>query len=107
MAVKGIIRSMSLSLQEVEHIAKLAKLEFTDAEKEKFTHQLNQILEYVEQMNKLDTSRVEPLSHVIELSNVFRADAVKQGVSTEEALKNAPSKTEEFFKVPKVINEKS
>jgi aspartyl-tRNA(Asn)/glutamyl-tRNA(Gln) amidotransferase subunit C len=58
-------------------------------------------------MNKLDTSHVEPLSHVIELSNVFRSDEVKQGVSTEEALKNAPSKTEEFFKVPKVINEKS
>ena len=98
---------MAIAIKDVEHIAKLAKLEFTDAEKEKFTHQMNQILEYVEQMNKLDTSRVEPLSHVIELSNVFRADEVKQGVSTEEALKNAPSKTEEFFKVPKVINEKS
>ena len=98
---------MAVTIKDVEHIAKLAKLEFTDAEKEKFTHQMNQILEYVEQMNKLDTSRVEPLSHVIELSNVFRADEVKQGVSTEEALKNAPSKTEEFFKVPKVINEKS
>jgi len=98
---------MAITIKDVEHIAKLAKLEFTDAEKEKFTHQLNQILEYVEQMNKLDTSRVEPLSHVIELSNVFRIDEVKQGVSTEEALKNAPSKTEEFFKVPKVINEKS
>jgi aspartyl-tRNA(Asn)/glutamyl-tRNA(Gln) amidotransferase subunit C len=98
---------MAVTIKEVEHIAKLAKLEFTEAEKEKFTHQLNQILEYVEQMNKLDTSHVEPLSHVIELSNVFRADEVKQGVSTEEALKNAPSKTEEFFKVPKVINEKS
>ena len=98
---------MAITIKDVEHIAKLAKLEFTDAEKEKFTHQLNQILEYMEQMNKLDTSRVEPLSHVIELSNVFRIDEVKQGVSTEEALKNAPSKTEEFFKVPKVINEKS
>jgi aspartyl-tRNA(Asn)/glutamyl-tRNA(Gln) amidotransferase subunit C len=98
---------MAITMKDVEHIAQLAKLEFTDAEKEKFTHQLNQILEYVEQMNKLDTSHVEPLSHVIELSNVFRVDEVKQGVSTEEALKNAPSKTEEFFKVPKVINEKS
>jgi len=98
---------MAVTIKDVEHIAQLAKLEFTDAEKEKFTHQMNQILEYVEQMNKLDTSRIEPLSHVIELSNVFRADEVKQGVSTEEALKNAPSKTEEFFKVPKVINEKS
>jgi aspartyl-tRNA(Asn)/glutamyl-tRNA(Gln) amidotransferase subunit C len=98
---------MAVTIKDVEHIAKLAKLEFTDAEKEKFTHQLNQILEYVEQLNTLDTDNVEPLSHVIELRNVFRADEVKQGVSTEEALKNAPSKTDQFFKVPKVIGEKS
>jgi aspartyl-tRNA(Asn)/glutamyl-tRNA(Gln) amidotransferase subunit C len=98
---------MAVTLKDVEHIAKLAKLEFTDVEKEKFTHQLNQILEYVEQMNKLDTSQVEPLSHVIELNNVFRDDEMKQSISTDEALKNAPLKTEKFFKVPKVINEKS
>jgi aspartyl-tRNA(Asn)/glutamyl-tRNA(Gln) amidotransferase subunit C len=97
---------MSVTIKDVEHIAKLANLEFTDAEKEKFTYQLNKILEYMEQMNGLDTSSVEPLSHVVELSNVFRADEVKQSISTEEALKNAPSKTEIFFKVPKVINEK-
>jgi aspartyl-tRNA(Asn)/glutamyl-tRNA(Gln) amidotransferase subunit C len=98
---------MAITIQDVEHIAKLAKLEFTDAEKEKFTHQLNQILEYMDQLNSLDTSTVEPLSHVIELSNVFRKDEVKSGVSTEEALKNAPEKNEQFFKVPKVIGEKS
>jgi aspartyl-tRNA(Asn)/glutamyl-tRNA(Gln) amidotransferase subunit C len=94
---------MAITIQDVEHIAKLAKLEFTDAEKEKFTHQLNQILEYMDQLNTLDTSTVEPLSHVIELSNVFRKDEVKSGVPTEEALKNAPAKNEKFFKVPKVI----
>jgi aspartyl-tRNA(Asn)/glutamyl-tRNA(Gln) amidotransferase subunit C len=98
---------MAVTLNDVEHIAKLAKLEFTDEEKEKFTHQLNQILKYMDHMNKLDTSTVEPLLHVIELSNVFRADEVKESISTEEALKNAPSKTEQFFKVPKVIGEKS
>ena len=98
---------MAVTIKDVEHIAKLAKLEFTEAEKEKFTHQMNQILEYMEQLNKLETSDIEPLSHVIELSNVFRQDVVKPGVSTEEALKNAPAKTEEFFKVPKVISEKS
>ena len=98
---------MAITIKDVEHIAKLAKLEFTDAEKEKFTQQMNQILEYMEQLNSLDTSNVEPLSHVIELSNVFRADEAKPGVSTEEALKNAPAKDEQFFKVPKVIGEKS
>ena len=98
---------MAITIQDVEHIAKLAKLEFTDAEKEKFTHQMNQILEYMEQLNRLDTGTVEPLSHVIELSNVFRTDEVKPGVSTEDALRNAPAKNEQFFKVPKVIGEKS
>ncbi|MEW6060517.1 MAG: Asp-tRNA(Asn)/Glu-tRNA(Gln) amidotransferase subunit GatC [Bacteroidota bacterium] len=94
---------MSVTIQEVEHIAKLAKLEFTDEEKEKFTHQLNQILHHMEKLNELDTSTVEPLSHVIELQNVFREDSVKPSISTEEALKNAPDKTDEYFKVPKVI----
>ncbi len=94
---------MSVTLKDVEHIAKLARLEFTEGEKEKFTHQLNDILTYVGQLNKLDTTNVEPLSHVIELSNVFRNDASKPSIPQEEALKNAPSKNEKFFKVPKVI----
>jgi aspartyl-tRNA(Asn)/glutamyl-tRNA(Gln) amidotransferase subunit C len=98
---------MAVTIKDVEHIAALAKLEFTEAEKEKFTHQMNQILDYMNKLNSLDTSAVEPLSHVIELSNVFREDEVKPGVSTEEALRNAPEKNEQFFKVPKVISEKS
>jgi aspartyl-tRNA(Asn)/glutamyl-tRNA(Gln) amidotransferase subunit C len=98
---------MSVTIKDVEHIANLAKLEFTDAEKEKLTHQMNQILEYMGQLNSLDTGAVEPLSHVIELNNVFRPDEVKPGVSTEEALQNAPDKNDQFFKVPKVIGEKS
>lgn len=98
---------MAVTIKDVEHIAKLAKLEFTEAEKEKFTHQMNQILAYMEKLNSLDTSNIEPLAHVIELSNVFRADEVKPGVSTEDALKNAPAKNEQFFKVPKVLGDKS
>lgn len=97
---------MSVTIKDVEHIATLARLEFTEEEKQKFTHQLNEILAYVEQLNKLDTSKVEPLSHVIELDNVFREDVVKPGLTPEEALKNAPAKTDRFFKVPKVIGEK-
>jgi aspartyl-tRNA(Asn)/glutamyl-tRNA(Gln) amidotransferase subunit C len=98
---------MAITIKDVEHIAELAKLEFTEVEKEKFTQQMNKILEYMEQLNTLDTSNVEPLSHVIELSNVFRVDEVKPGVSTEDALKNAPAKNEQFFKVQKVIGDKS
>jgi aspartyl-tRNA(Asn)/glutamyl-tRNA(Gln) amidotransferase subunit C len=98
---------MAVTIKDVEHIAELAKLEFSAEEKEMLTLQMNRILEYMEKLNTLDTSAVEPLSHVLELTNVFRTDEVKAGVSTEEALKNAPSRTEQFFKVPKVIGEKS
>ncbi|MBI3193668.1 MAG: Asp-tRNA(Asn)/Glu-tRNA(Gln) amidotransferase subunit GatC [Ignavibacteriae bacterium] len=94
---------MSVTIKEVEHVANLARLEFTDDEKETFTHQLNDILSYMEKLNELDTSNVEPLSHVIELQNVFRDDTVKQSPPRDEMLKNAPSKNEKFFKVPKVI----
>lgn len=94
---------MSVTVKDVEHIAKLAKLEFSDAEKERFTHQFNDILKYVEQLNSVDTTGVEPLAQVIELQNVFRDDVVKPSTPADEALKNAPAATEEYFKVPKVI----
>lgn len=97
---------MSVTLKDVEHIAGLARLELSDEEKEKFTHQLNQILTYVEKLNELDTTNVEPLSHVIELKNRFREDRVEPGLTPEEALRNAPSRTDKYFKVPKVIGEK-
>ena len=94
---------MSVTITDVEHIAELARLEFTQEEKEKLTHQMNQILAYVETLNEIDTSNVEPLSHVIELSNVFREDIVRSSYSRGEMLKNASHHTEEFFKVPTVL----
>ncbi len=96
---------MSVTKKDVEYIATLARLRFKDEELENFTHQLNDILKYVEKLNELDTANVEPLSHPVEGSNVFRNDEFKPSIPTEEALKNAPSGTEEFFKVPKVINQ--
>jgi aspartyl-tRNA(Asn)/glutamyl-tRNA(Gln) amidotransferase subunit C len=97
---------MAVTLKDVEHIARLARLEFSDAEKETFTHQLNAILAYVEQLNRLDTTSVEPLSHVIDVQNVFREDVALPGLTPPDALKNAPAKTEKFFKVPKVIGDR-
>ena len=97
---------MSVTIKDVDHIADLARLEFTEEEKGRLTAQLNSILAYMEHLNTLDTSAIDPLSHVIELSNVFREDGVKPGLATEDALKNAPSKTEKFFKVPKVIGDR-
>jgi aspartyl-tRNA(Asn)/glutamyl-tRNA(Gln) amidotransferase subunit C len=96
---------MSVTVKDVEHVAKLARLEFSDAEKEKFTHQLNDILKYVEKLNELDTTNVEPLAQVVELSNVFREDVAKPSLPVEDVLANAPSRTEKFFKVPKTVKQ--
>ncbi len=95
---------MSISKKEVEYIANLARLKLTQQEIENYTHQLNDILEYMEKLNELDTSEVKPLSHPVENINVFRDDEIVPSVSREDALKNAPDSTEEFFKVPKIIN---
>jgi aspartyl-tRNA(Asn)/glutamyl-tRNA(Gln) amidotransferase subunit C len=94
---------MSVTTQDVDRIAMLARLEFQDEEKETITHQMNDILSHIEKLNELDTSAVEPLLHVIDLSNVFRDDVVKPSLPPEDALKNAPSKVGTFFTVPKVI----
>lgn len=95
---------MSVTIKDVEHIASLARLKFTDEELENFTGQLNKILEYMEKLNELDTKTVEPLSHPVESVNVFREDNVKQSTDRKDALKNAPDTDDEFFRVPKVID---
>jgi len=97
---------MAVTLNDVEHVASLARLSFSEEEKKQLMEQLNEILSYMEQLNSLDTSNVEPLSHVIELKNVFREDSVKPGLTRDEALHNAPTKSEKFFRVPKVIGER-
>ena len=97
---------MSVTIKDVEHVASLARLSFSEEEKEKLVRELNEILAYMEQLNSVDTTDVEPLSQVIELSNVFREDTPKPCLSREDALKNAPAKNEKFFKVPKVIGDR-
>jgi aspartyl-tRNA(Asn)/glutamyl-tRNA(Gln) amidotransferase subunit C len=96
---------MAVTLEDVEHVANLARLEFSDEEKKTLMNQLNKILEYMEKLNELDTSNVEPLAQVIPLSNIFREDAVKPSSPVGEVLKNAPAKSDKFFKVPKVIEQ--
>lgn len=95
---------MSVNLQDLEKIAHLARLKLTDDEKEKFLGQLNQILEYVEKLNELDTEGVEPLSHSMDLINVMRKDIERTSLPREKALENAPSKNDQFFRVPKVVS---
>ncbi len=92
---------------QVRKVAKLSRLELTDAEADQFTGQLSAILEYVEQMNKLDTGDVEPLAHCLPISNVLRADKPKDSLGTERVLANAPQRDEQFFRVPKILDEGS
>jgi len=95
---------MPVTIKDVEKIAKLAKLKFSESETGKLQTELNQILEYIDQLNELDLEGVEPLENINETSNVLRIDDSEKWLTTEEALKNAPSKTGKFFKVPKVLD---
>ncbi|MDZ7373169.1 MAG: Asp-tRNA(Asn)/Glu-tRNA(Gln) amidotransferase subunit GatC [candidate division KSB1 bacterium] len=94
---------MPISLEEVDRIARLAKLSFTEEEKVQIAEQLAKIVEYVEKIKELDLENVPPTTHVVELANVMREDAVRPGLTQEEALRNAPAKKLGFFSVPKVI----
>ena len=91
-----------ISIKDVEHVAKLARLELTEDEKEKFSKQLGDILTYVEQMNKIDTTNVEPMSHAIPLVNVMREDEIVSEQTKDELMANAPAKEDGFFRVPKI-----
>lgn len=88
---------------DVEHIAHLARLGLTGEEAAKFGPQLAGILLYVEKLNELDTAGVEPTSHVLGIDNVMRDDLLRPCLGTEEALRNAPEKSEGFYRVPKII----
>lgn len=97
MGNKRITREM------VEHVAMLARLGLSEEEKAIFEEQLDRILAYAEKINELDTSDVEPTSHVITLKNVMRDDEVKGSFPREEIIMNAPEKERGFFKVPKIV----
>lgn len=92
-----------ITIKQVEHVANLARLRFSEEEKKKLAGQLGKILEYIDQLNKLDTTDVEPTSHAIPVKNVAREDVVKQSFTQDEALANAPSPVEGLFEVPKII----
>jgi len=87
----------------IEHLAQLARLSVSDNEKTLFADQIDSILSYMDKLNELDTSTVEPTSHVISLSNVAREDLLKDSLQREDALKNAPDRTGKFYRVPKII----
>ncbi len=94
---------MKVTTKDVEYIAQLSRLTIPESEMEKFTEQFNQILNYSDILNELDTKGIEPTAHVLPLSNVLREDVAVEGVSQEVALSNAPDVAEGGFKVPRVI----
>lgn len=97
---------MSITNADVEKVAKLAKLEFSEEDKQKFTRQLSEIVAYISKLNELDTENVEPTYHIFGITNVLREDNVESWLTQEEVLKNAPAKKKGFFSVPKVISHK-
>jgi aspartyl-tRNA(Asn)/glutamyl-tRNA(Gln) amidotransferase subunit C len=95
---------MSVSKEEIMHIAKLADLNLTDAEIERYSKDMNEILDFANMINSVDTSNVKETIGANEKYNVFRKDEVKAFENTEKLLQNAPSKDEGMFNIPKVIN---
>lgn len=95
---------MPLTLQEVEHIAKLARLNLTDAEKTRYREQLSAILEHVAKLSELDTSDVPPMASVFDEQPRLRADRARKSLSTGDVLKNAPDTAEGQFKIPPVFD---
>ncbi len=94
------------SKETIDHVSKLALLDLTEEEKEKFSKQLNNIISYFQKLNDLDTTDVEPTTHPIDgLKNVFREDVPWKSLSNEEVLKNAQHKKDGYFKAPRILKD--
>ena len=94
-----------ISRQDVEHVARLSRLALTDAELERMREQLSGILAYIDKLRALDTASVEPTSHAVPLVNVMRDDETRPCLSQDEALANAPERSGEYVRVPKIIED--
>ena len=97
---------MQISKQEVERVAKLARLEIAEDEKDAFSKQLSSILSYIEELKSWDTTGVEPTATVLDQTNVLREDRAQASLPVEQALLNAPDSDGGFFRVPKIIEER-
>ena len=96
-----------ISRQDVEHVARLSRMALTDGELERMREQLGGILAYIDTLRALDTSAVEPTSHAVPTVNVMRDDELRPCLAQDAALANAPERSGEFFRVPKIIEEAS
>jgi len=96
---------MAITREEVEKVSLLARLLLSEAELERMTLQLTQILDYMDLLGEVDTEGVEPMAHALDLANVFRPDEVRPSLAREAALANAPSRDDECYRVPAVLGE--
>jgi aspartyl-tRNA(Asn)/glutamyl-tRNA(Gln) amidotransferase subunit C len=94
---------MKINKEVVEHVAHLGRLELDADEIELYTQQIDRILAYMDKLNSLDTTGIEPTTHAIPLTNVFREDVVDNNFQVEESVGNAPERKGSFFKVPPII----
>ncbi len=94
---------MTIDLKQVEHIALLARLSLTEDEKKTLSSQLSGVLEYMAKLDELDTTDTEPTSHVLDLVNAMREDIPKPSLKADEALSNAPERSGDFYRVPRII----
>ena len=94
---------MKISEQDIKTVASLSRLRIREEEKDDVLFQLNKILTYVENLQTLDTTNVEPTTYALPMQNVFRADEVKPSLDRELALSTAPLKEDGYFKVPRVL----
>ncbi|KPC72561.1 Asp-tRNA(Asn)/Glu-tRNA(Gln) amidotransferase subunit GatC [Laceyella sacchari] len=94
---------MSISKEQVQKVAMLGRLKLSEEEAEQYTTQLNDILQFVEKLNELDTENVEPTSHVLPMQNVLREDEVRPSLERDKALANAPEQQDGMFRVPAVF----
>lgn len=93
-----------ISDETIEYVGILAKLELSDEEKENAKKDMESMLDYIDKLNELDTTGVEPMSHVFPVNNVFREDVVTNGDDRENILKNAPEEQDGMFNVPKTFD---
>ena len=92
---------------QVANVAKLARLDMTEQEISQFTTELSAILEYIEKLNELNVDNVEPLAHCLPMHNVFRNDEPTPSLDVAQAMKNAPDRADNYFKVPKILDDNS
>ena len=96
---------MGISREDVAKVAKLSRIALSEVELDMFSEQLSRIVNYIDKLNELDTSGVEPLSHALPVANVFRDDQPRASLPLEQVLANAPARTAASFKVPRVLDE--